>query len=414
MSWRRTVLFPLALSLAASGCFPYRNHDGDYYAGPIDPSNLPAPYQGAGGSSCTGFAPSQQFATCTPATATVQGGALVSYFWFPVSPDVPNPTMLRSVKTNPNGTTTIRDRAPVYVFDNGAEVNDSKSCTPPKDYVYDERRDFVRFDQQGNVFQQKQVASKDPPALPSDPGYQPIYAEVPVASNGEDCNGTHSADGLVDLSNDKKVTLQYDPAPIGNPDFRPVGHGDGKYLAYAIIDPAANVLLPSIDPRCGGKGPCNDVTTGLGAQRFGWFDHFLVAYIDGGYVPTSTQTVPGMAGAADQNLVTADTMTLLAPNAFPVMGASMTCDPRDPLGAGSGQPCIAQGFDLILGAMIAGATKPGVGARGKDGYSPICKVLTFTPPDPANPPKDPTQVNMSSLDPDTNTYVYCLQPQVTK
>ncbi len=413
MSWRRTVLVPLAFALAAGGCFPYRNHDGDYYAGPIDPSGLPAAYQGSGSSSCSGFAPAQQFATCTPATARVQGGTLVSYFWFPVTPGV-NATMLRSLRSNPNGTTTVQDRAPVYAFDDGAEVNDSKSCNPPsKDYVFDQRRDFVRFDRQGNVFQQKQTP-KDPPALPSDPGYQPIYAEVPVASNGEDCNGTHSADGLVDLSNAKKVTVQYDPAPVGSPDFRPVGHPDGKYLAYAIIDPAADVMLPSTDPRCGGKGPCKDPTTGLGAQRFGWFDHFLVAYIDGGYVPTSTRTVPGMMGAQDQTLIVADTMTLLAPNTFPVMGASMQCDPRDPLGAASGQPCIAQGFDLILGALTDGATKPGVGARGKDGYSPICKVLTFTPPDPANPSMDPTQINMASLDPDTNTYVYCLQPQVTK
>jgi hypothetical protein len=387
MSLRRKVLVPLAV--LACGCFPYKNHDGDYAAGPIDPKNFPPAYQGMG------FAQAGNFGTFMAAPASAAGGKAVAYYMFPVTMGITKPTVLRTESTDPKtNITTIKDRAPVYVFD-GDESLDTKKCVAPKDYIYDQRRDDVRYDVQGNVFQQKQT-SKDPPSLPSDAAYVPIYAEVPVTSVSEGCQTLHSADGVV--ASGSGVTLMTDPAPIGSPDFRPVGHPDGKYIAYAVIDPAADVHLPdgSLDPN-----------TGLGPQRFGWFDHFLVAYIDGGYVPNKAQTVPGMNGAPDQKLIVADSMTLYAPNAWVDPNTMMPngCSGMDPIGAGGGQSCIGQGFDVIDG--IGG--KPGIRGDAGMGYSPICHVLTYTPADPAAPATDPTMIDPTTVDPDSGTFVYCLQ-----
>ena len=378
MSLRSKVLVPLMFTVFVSGCFPYKNHDGDYYSGPVDPTLFPPAYQGAG------FADSGSFGTFMAAQAFVTNGDMVFYYLFPGAT-----TKLRT-ESSTNGMVTVKDRAPVYVFD-GDPSKDSSKCVAPQNYVYDERRDDVHFDVQGNIFQQKQT-SKDPAALPSDAGYVPVYSEVPVASGGEGCQTLHSADGVMAS---KQLTLMTAPAPLGSPDFRPVGHPDGKYLAYAVIDPAADVRLPD--------GTLNPNTM-LGPQRFGWYDHFMVAYIDGGYVPTTMVTVPGMMGAPDEMQIVAQSMTLYAPNTWlDAMGNPTGCDPTDPTGATSGAPCLAQGFDVIdgVGGMAA--------VRGKAGYSPICHVLTYTPADPTALPTDPSMIDPATVDPDTATLVYCLQ-----
>jgi hypothetical protein len=146
-----------------------------------------------------------------------------------------------------------------------------------------------------------------------------------------------------------------------------------------------------------------DPNTLLGPQRFGWFNHFLVAYIDGGYVPTTSQTVPGMMGAPDQTLVVASEMTLFAPNTWTGADGNPTgCNPATPTDPAA--PCIGQGFDVIAG--VNGAS----GARGQAGYSPLCHVMTYTPTPGGPPATDPDNVQgAGTLDMDTGTYVYCLQ-----
>src|SRR4051812_47752508 len=183
---QRMRLLRLAPLLAAGvvGCNPYHNLDGDFYIGPVDATKFPEAYQGAG------IDETGAVGTIVPSVAAVEGGALVAYYAFPVSPDVANPLRLRS-----ENTTALRERALLYVFDGNAEA-DTANCNKPADYVYDVQRDFVRFDRQGNIFQQKQT-SRDTAVTPDQAGYMPIYAEVPVASAGEPCNGIHSAEGLV-------------------------------------------------------------------------------------------------------------------------------------------------------------------------------------------------------------------------
>ena len=53
-------------------------------------------------------------------------------------------------------------------------------------------------------------------------------------------------------------------------------------MAWLIIDPAAAVYKFTDDPQR---------LRGLELQKWGWFNRYLLAYLDGGYIPT----MPGMA-----------------------------------------------------------------------------------------------------------------------
>jgi len=352
----------LILLMACASCTPYKNLDGDYYLGPIDPAPFPPAYQGAG------YDPSVQAGTIAPAPATTTGSAPLAWYSFPVAAGA-DPLTLHAIQSG----AIVADVPSLFVFD-GDEAHDSARCMPPSPtYVFNQRTDFVRFDRQANVFREHR-ASADPPALPSDAGYAPIYAELPVTSGGEPCQTIHSAEGL-----------------LASKQVAPAAAPDGKYLAAAIVDPSAIVLLPdgTLDAR------------DLGPQRFAFFDHYLVAYVDGGFVPTTPQTIPGTMGAPDITADVATPATLFAPNAFPTPMGPGACNPAAPVAAAA--PCVGQGFDLIVG------TDGMSGARGAPGYSPICHVRTFTPADPTAPPVDPAAVDPASLDPDAGAFVYCLQ-----
>jgi hypothetical protein len=355
---------PLLALLLGAGCNPYQNLDGDFYLGAVDAAKFPTAYLGQG------FDPAGAVGTIVPSVAATAGGVPVVYYGFPVGPGA-NAQRLRVETAG-----MVTDREPIYVFD-GDATQDSRNCAPPSaDYVYDLARDFVRFDRQGNVFQQAQSTS-EAPGLPGS-GYLPVYAEVPVTSSGEGCNTVHSAEFLV---KNPQVSVQTAPPPAGTR-RDPVGIPDGKYVAAAIVDPRATVL----DQTGGLDG------NGMGPQRWGFYNHYLVAYLEGGYVPTRQTTVAGMNGAPDQMITVARAMLLYAPNTG--------CNPAAPLDDTT--PCIGTGADVIDG--LTG--NPGV--RGGAGYSPLCHVLTYTP-GPGGPAADPSQIDMSSLDPDTNSFVYCLQ-----
>jgi hypothetical protein len=346
--------------LAVSGCNPYKNLDGDFYLGPVDARNYQPPYLGLG------FDETTSVGTIVPSVATVSGGGQVGYYAFPAGAD---PTFIDFAE---GGGTAL-----VYVFD-GDSSHDSTNCKPPSsDYGYDVKRDRFPLDRHWNVFEDLSPAAP----LPDDPSYVPVYAQVPVTPKGVDCQSIHSAEGLVVNSN---VTAPLGPKPLDESAHQ-VGIPDGTYLAMAMVDPRAIVLKPdgSIDP-----------VTGAGGGRYGFFNHMLVAYVEGGAIPTVTAAVPDPNGGPDVDVILARTATLYVPNVIlDAMG--------DP--ACAGLDCLGQGFDLLEGAG------GGSGARGDSGYSPICSVRTFTPADPAAPESDPGQVDPASLDPDDGTFVYCLQ-----
>ena len=332
------------LLFSSSGCTPYDRRSGEYNAGPVDVSHFPAAYLGAGGDAKFGggvFAASDAFVDDNT----------VGYYAFPFSAAqlaADDPLALGDSFATP----------PAYVFDPGASdpFPGKPRCAAPAGYVYDEQRDGIRYDDQGNVFT----------ALPADASYVPLVAEVPVQSHGEPCQSIKSVETLVQ---DPLVVVPLQPPPKGSAaNALPSGVADGKLAAWALVDPSAEVDFPdgTLDP-----------TTHLGPQKFGWYAHYLTQYLDGGYVPTTatdlvaqTLFVPTLVPGTDMSG---------APAAVPTMGAP------------------GSGFDVLSAK------------RGAAGYSPVCRVMTFVPADPMNPPTSAAAIDMATAMPAPTPFVYCLQ-----
>lgn len=356
MSLRKSALL-LALSALTPACNPF-DRSGDYYAGPVDPKPFPDQYKGVG------FSESEAPGTITAFVATANDQA-IEYFAFPAA--------AAHLRLRTESAMGIRDRPNAYVFDPaGDDPLPAAKCIPPKGYVYDQRRDFVRFDEQGSIFT----------ALPS-ATYTGIVAEVPVVTNGMPCQGPKSHEDVVDRTDVTFPSGLMKP-PVGTPPpAKQLGVPSGKYLAWVIVDPAADVQLA--------RGP--NPNTGLGPQQWGWFDHYLLAYIDGGYVPTVQTMVPGMMGNPDSLVTSAQTQILYAPNTIiDADGMMQMLDPTDPA-----ETFYGHGFDVLEHK------------RGEPGYSPLCKLLTFTPTDPLTPERSAAQIAPTQLDPDPMITVYCLQ-----
>jgi hypothetical protein len=344
MKIRVGVFWGLLLLFSSSGCNPYDRRSGEYSAGPVDVSHFPAAYLGAGGDPKFGggvFAASDAF---------VEGNK-VGYYPFPFSKAqlaAADPLALGAAFATP----------PAYVFDPGATdpFPARPRCAAPAGYVYDVQRDGIHYDDQGNVFT----------ALPADATYVPLVAEVPVQSKGEPCQSIKSSDTLVQSP---LVVAPLSPPPKGSAaDALPSGVPDGKIVAWALVDPSAQVLLPdgSVDPK-----------TFVGPQKLGWYNHYLTQYIDGGYVPTmgmdlvaQTLYVPTLVPGTDMNG---------APAAVPTMGTP------------------GSGFDVLTAA------------RGAAGYSPVCQVMTFVPADPMNPPTSVADIDMTTVMPAPTPFLYCFQ-----
>lgn len=337
-----TVLFPLLI--VVGGCAPYET-SGEFYAGPVDPRDFPQAYRGDGASPT-------QFGTISPHSAFVRGDA-VGYFSFPVPASV-NPLAARGPSA--------------FVFDPGPQspFPTPAKCGAPAGYKFDQRLEAWRRDEQGNIFTKLPARTIDMVNVVSNTTYVPIVAEVAVTSMGEPCQDSKSASNIVAR---RDVTVDVTPAPKGVPNAIATGKPDGKFLAWAIIDPAADVRFP---------GDMLDPNTHLGPQKWGWYDHFLVAYIDGGYVPVDATKMPAVF--ATQNIfvpsVVLDDMKMPVPN------------------EDIGTPSDVLQFK-----------------RGEAGYSPICRINIYTPPDPMDPSKNPKDAAMITMPVDTGRLVYCLQPE---
>jgi hypothetical protein len=345
-------------------CNPYQNHDGEFYAGAVDPVKFPKAYLGQGGDAKKGGG------SFTPVAATVDGNN-VAYFSF-AFPDS------QAMANDPKALIVDGSYVPAigYIFDPGDTNPFPKParCQPPKDYLFDQRTDFVRYDEQGNVFTM----------LPSDPTYVPVVAQVPVTSAGEPCQEIKSEKTLVGRAD---VSLPLTPPPVMLDNTYPTGTPDDKFLAWAIIDPDADVYLTPD----GVKGPNNgvDPVTFLGPQKWGWYNHYLLAYIDGGYIPTKSVTVPGMMGMPDSKVTEMVSQPIYFPSAHPDGKGGVTMP-----GAGA----LGDGYDILTYA------------RSSTKYTPICEVFTFDPKDPMNPETKVDDIDMTTAMP-TGDFIYCLQTQ---
>ena len=119
------------VSLALGACDPYVRFVGDSNAGAVDPVNFPAEYLGTNGD---GKKPGMGVLTASVASVADQA---VGYYLFPY--------------TAPDLSLSIQGEllAPVdYQFDEDG----GSRCVAPESYVFDQQRDAVRYDEQGNIF----------------------------------------------------------------------------------------------------------------------------------------------------------------------------------------------------------------------------------------------------------------------
>ncbi len=315
MSLRHNTIVAAALGSLAllPACNPYQNFSGEYYAGPVDGTSFLKPYQG------TLPGPAEQGGgTVTPIDAFV-GGNPIFFYKFPLGagqgadpagmlPDAP----LTVERLKDGGSL-----ANVYVFDpqtNPANALPSPGkCNYPKDYIFDQRTEAYRGDEQGAIFNKLPTAD-----------YYPLVAEVPVTSAGQPCQDAKSAAAVKNKLDGIKP-----------------GTADGKYLAFAILDPTADVQP-------------NDPNTHLGPIHLGFYNHYLVQFVDGGYVPTVMVPASGM-DAAHTDFVT---QKLYYPSKI-------------------------AGTDPMTMMPAAVDNKPFTGsdileaARGDAAYSPICEVWVY-------------------------------------
>ena len=315
------------LFLAVAGCHPYGDaFQGQFNAGSADPFDFPPAYRGAG--STRQVAGSGSF---SEKKATAHGTA-ANYFFFPFPPSLIATTNYAA----PAGTDPLKLSASLgygYQFDPtgapGDPVVDSTSCKGADGYSYDQFRDDVDYSKQGQVFTALPAATFGVGSLPNWT-YVPLVQKVPVTSNGEGCQTVITEKGLA-TRGDVTVTL-------GTPftDLTPRAKPDGTLLAWAIIDPGAAVY------RVGQTAATSPA--GLNGQHWGWYNQFLIAYLDGGLVNTTATTV----GAVTTTRMVAQEMY------YPRLGAA-----ANGLGIGS---------DLIEFA------------RGEAGYQPICHVNSYTLP----------------------------------
>lgn len=344
---------------SASGCNPFERHEGSYSAGAVDPSLFPPPYLGTGGDGKRPGSGRFQYVT-----AYVHGNA-IAYYPLPFhgrQATAQNPLDL-SVQTLPLAYHFDPDRTP-----DGA---DSRHCVAPSGYTFDQqarRRYAVPSDRQGNVFTALPTES-DPPGRTA---YVPVVREVVVRSEKNPCQDPKSERSLISRD-DLSIELATEPAASPEDPFHAiaVGKPSGRFLMWALIDPAAEVLFPSarLDP-----------VTQLGPQRFGWYNQYLTAYLDGGVVPIETISPHGKTIMKTQRL-------LYPTRVFDRQNNSIT------------NGGIGMGFDLLEFS------------RGDEGYSPVCRVYSFEPVKPESGfEKSLSEVNLSHMT-DTGRVMYCPQPK---
>jgi hypothetical protein len=351
------MVLPLSLALMGlSGCNVYDRWSGTQFnAGPVDVTNFPADYLGAGGNrQIAGLGAFQ-------AHAAQAGEQRVEYFLFSLPTSLRTTAGLGNALTLRKGSTAGIATPSAYVFD---------SCKAPAGYEYDLERDGVNMGEQGVIFTRLPTATYATGATPTY-SYVPIVSKVQVTSSGVACQQLKSEEAVV-ASREVEVPLT---APVNG---KMVGIPDSTYHAYAVIDPGSAVYHASdISETDENDDEVPIPHTGLGIQKWGWYNQYMLAYIDGGQVPTRTTT--DSKGVETVSIVTQKLY-------YPV------------------SKTVGGGFDVLEAQ------------RGQPGYSPVCKVYTYDPGAATTLPTSAAQIEANyaaSIKAVTGagTYVYCLQAE---
>jgi hypothetical protein len=364
-------LLALLAGLASGGCDPYGTYnDPDEKLGVVDPVLFPAANMGTGGdrkrpgrgrfseiTAYVGDAPVGYFSYALPAAGAGVDPLRVLEDGKPYAP-VPAP--------------------PAYVFDMAEDspfpAEDRYPCTAPSNYRFDPRRDDVDYSQQGAVFTGLPQATYAEGALPTT-RYVPVVSAAGMGSSGLDCQRLKSSLRI------KEVMGMLPPTT-------------GRFLAWLIIDPAAAVY-PRESPT--GALPMGQRHPGTGLQRWGWYNRYLVAYLDGGYIPTEEVMVPGpgidMPG-------TIKATRLKAQRVFVPRQIRMAS------GMGMAPGRLGDGYDVLEFK------------RGQADYSPLCQVWNYGDPmampvAPADLPKSAATIlgnpALNAMPAMPAAYVFCLQ-----
>jgi hypothetical protein len=365
-----TTLFAVLAGIGGGSCDPYGTYnDPDEKLGIVDPVLFPPANVGTGGDRKR---PGRgRFAELTAYVNDMP----VGYFSYAL------PTGL------PTGSDPLRvlqegklydpvPAPPAYVFDGNADTDDRYPCTPPRNYQFSPRRDDVDYSKQGPIFSRLPEATYTEGALPVT-RYVPVVAEAGMGSTGLGCQQLKSTTRIKEVMGTMPPTT-------------------GKFLAWLMIDPAAPVYPREVAlPPLPNPVP-TDIHPGVGLQRWGWYNRYLVAFLDGGYIPTEEVMVPGP---------TIDMPTMITVTR---MKAQRLFVPRQ----------------IRMGAMGMAAGRAGAGydvlefKRGNNGYSPLCQVweygdTTMPPPAVAELPKRADVIlNTPGLNPVAATpasFVFCLQ-----
>ncbi len=373
-------------ALALVACNPYDSRVGQYNAGPVDPINFPPENLGVDRATSFGARYNAGTGTFTGISAFISATEKVDYFRFAVPAPVPRPMTFNAF--------AIPATAPkAYIFDPQADNPFVQSaCRAPNNYKYDNRGDGVRLDEQGSIFTALPTANYDPSAAPAASATQvpitllggtrafgPIVNTVPVDTDNMACQITKSEIDLL-ARNDVKLTYG-DPNPANG---RRTSVASGRFAAAVIIDPGSAVydsLFDADDDMSGSKTP-----QGLGRQRWGWFNQFLLAYIEGGYIPTEMvmgrEQFKPMRIFVPSKVLTQNPMTKMLE---PTDGAA------------------GRGYDVVEFK------------RGQPGYSPLCQLVNYTttaPVEPAMLPKSAADiVSMFGSTLKNGEPFYCLQTQ---
>lgn len=353
----RGIIALAVTSLSVTSCDPYADYrDGNGSLGPVDPVSFPAASLGANGNR---MAAGRGRFVEVKASAD---GMTIGYFAYPFPGRAPTDPLRLSEDGKPT------TKAPLSAAQGPAYAPSAYSfegCDPPPGYQHDLGRDEFSEAEQGVIFSELPEATYTP-GVASATNYLPVVTEI-VKGGRQRCQAYKAA----------KQVMTKDEQP------------SSRYFAWAQIDPAAGVYRFDMMP----TNP--DELDGLGLQKWGWYNRYLVAYLDGGEVPQMTST--DMMGKAivrmrPQRLVYPRTM-------IPAAGGKM--EPGR----------IGAGFDILE-------------ARRSDAdYSPVCEVFTYArdmapmppagmmPPAPTFPTAidqlSPTEV--ASLMPATPRYTFCLQ-----
>jgi len=340
----------VAILLLALACDPYQRFGkGNESYGPVDPVNFPPANLGARGDRTRAGQGS------FTASAAFAGGQPAAYFAYPLPPAGPMSDPLAVAGLG---------ASPAFAFD--------QKCQAPPNYNWDDpvhmQADEVRQDQQGSIFTALPRATYVA-GMAATSTYAPVVQRIPVSAAGQPCQRLKSADAVM------KAGLNMAP--------------DGALLAWLIIDPAAAVFPP-------GKSAAND--PGIGLQSWGWYNGYLLAYLDGGEFPYGGEIVTDPSGT---HVVTRlRTQKLYYPRSLVMMTRPL---PDGTMMTTAAPGAIGAGYDVLQAR------------RGEPAYSPLCEVLTYDAGATTAPSALPHSAQAiqtmlgSTLLPATPPYVYCLQ-----